>query len=236
MKPNILVVDDELLLRDVLYDYLIRQDYQVFAASNGEKALDIIKKEDIHLALVDIKMPGMNGLEVTVQIRKVKPKVCVIIMTGYPSLNSAISAIKSGASEYIVKPFRFDELDRIIKKNLESMDTEHENLKLKKKIKELESQLTEKKNNEISGNDQTSGEEKKLPHSNQYTRPMEVPQTKHISNASKLYKSQTDLEDRKNYQEKIDKLNQLFLNGDITEIELKKKIDELDRLDRNKYV
>lgn len=141
MKTNILVVDDELLLRDVLYDFLSRQGYEVFMASNGTKALEIVRQNDIQLALVDIKMSGMNGLEVTVELKKIAPEVIVIIMTGYPSLNTAVSAIKSGATEYIVKPFRLDELSRIIKKNLESRDTEAENVKLKERIQELEKKL-----------------------------------------------------------------------------------------------
>lgn len=141
MKANILVVDDELLLRDVLYDYLSRHEFEVYLASNGAKALEIAKETKIHLALVDIRMSGMDGLEVTVELKKIDPSIIIIIMTGYPSLNTAVSAIKSGASEYIVKPFRLDEMLRIVQKNLESLNTEQENQQLKQRIRELEEKL-----------------------------------------------------------------------------------------------
>ncbi len=141
MNADILVVDDELLLRDVLYDYLTRQGFSVFLAASGEKAVELARKQRFHLALVDIKMPGMSGLEVTIELKKLDPRLLIVIMTGYPSLNSAVSAIKSGAAEYIVKPFRLEELKRIILKNLETLDTEYENLKLKERIRELEGKL-----------------------------------------------------------------------------------------------
>jgi DNA-binding response OmpR family regulator len=141
MKPTLLIVDDEMLLRDVLHDYLSRQGYSVIQACNGAKAVEIARQHKVHLALVDIKMEGMSGLEVTVELKRIDPSMIVIIMTGYPSISTAITALKSGASEYIVKPFRLDELTRIIRKNLESLETEFENLQLKQRIRELEGKI-----------------------------------------------------------------------------------------------
>ena len=140
MKPTILVVDDELLLGDVLYDYLTRQGYDVFLASSGGKAVEIAVKQRFQVALVDVKMSGMSGLELTEKLKKIAPNSIVLIMTGYPSLNSAIQAIKFGAAEYIVKPFRLDDMNMLIQRHLETLDLEYENIKLKQRIEELEKQ------------------------------------------------------------------------------------------------
>jgi DNA-binding NtrC family response regulator len=123
MKEKILVVDDELLLRDVLYDYLNRQGYDVTLAPDAEKALEIIDTMEPDVALIDIKLPKISGIELTQSIKGRYPDLPIIIMTGYPSLDTAINAIQNGASEYIVKPFRLDELNRTIKKHL-SQDSE----------------------------------------------------------------------------------------------------------------
>ncbi len=117
MKQKILVVDDELLLRDVLFDYLNRQGFEVFLASDAEQAMEIAQDITPDLALIDIKMPKTSGIELTKMLKNIHPKLSIIIMTGYPSLDTAISAIQNGASEYIVKPFRLDELNRTINKH-----------------------------------------------------------------------------------------------------------------------
>lgn len=124
MKQKILVVDDELLLRDVLFDYLNRQGFEVYLASDAEKAMEIVQNITPDLALIDVKMPKTSGIELTKMLKEIHPKLSIIIMTGYPSLETAISAIQNGASEYIVKPFRLDELNRTINKHTKSEFTD----------------------------------------------------------------------------------------------------------------
>lgn len=118
MKIKILVVDDELLLRDVLYDYLNRQGYDVTLAQDAEKALELSDSYTPDIALLDIKLPRISGIELTQTLKKKFPDLPIIIMTGYPSLDTAINAMQNGANEYIVKPFRLDELNRTIKKHI----------------------------------------------------------------------------------------------------------------------
>ena len=115
---KILVIDDELLLRDVLHDYLTRQGYEVSLAGDAEKAIEIAEKVKPELALVEIKLPKTSGIELTQILKKMYPDLCIIIMTGYPSLDTAVNAMQNGAAEYIIKPFRLDELNKTIKKHI----------------------------------------------------------------------------------------------------------------------
>ncbi|HOD54251.1 MAG TPA: response regulator [Candidatus Cloacimonadota bacterium] len=118
MKIKILVVDDELLLRDVLFDYLNRQGFEVNLAPDAEKALELTENYTPDIALIDIKLPKISGIELTKILKNNNPDLPIIIMTGYPSLDTAINAMENGANEYIVKPFRLDELTRTINKHL----------------------------------------------------------------------------------------------------------------------
>jgi len=119
MMKKILVVDDELLLRDVLYEHLTHQGYEVYLAGDAIKAFELAETYHPQLALVDIKLPKESGIELTVKLKEQYPDIFVIIMTGYPSLDTAATAMKNGASEYIIKPFRLLELNKIIKKYIE---------------------------------------------------------------------------------------------------------------------
>lgn len=119
---KILVVDDELLLRDVLFDYLSRQGYEVILAGDAEKAVEMVEQYKPDLALVDIKLPKSSGIELTRILKNMSSELCIIIMTGYPSLDTAVNAMQNGASEYIIKPFRLDELNKTIKKYINLPD------------------------------------------------------------------------------------------------------------------
>ena len=116
---KILVVDDELLLRDVLYDHLSRQGYDVILAPDAAKAYEMSVENKPQLALIDIKLPKESGIELTIKLKELYPDLIIIIMTGYPSLDTAVNAMKNGASEYIIKPFRLIELNKTIKKYIE---------------------------------------------------------------------------------------------------------------------
>ncbi|MDD3052182.1 MAG: response regulator [Candidatus Cloacimonetes bacterium] len=213
---KILVVDDELLLRDVLYDYLSRNGYDVVLAADGYRALELIEKENIDLALIDIKMPNMSGLELTEKAKRIKPELAIIVMTGYPSLNTAVNALKCGALEYIVKPFRLDELNRIIRKNTQDQKIIEENEKLKDKIKKLESQLFE--NDESTDNTATIIE-----------KPPKIRTFAQIKKNEEIGKQvyQSLSENEKKWEKELSKLIELYADGSISEEEYKKKKAEL---------
>jgi two-component system phosphate regulon sensor histidine kinase PhoR len=114
-NTEILVVDDELLIRDLLYDFFSTQGYVVHLAENGKQAQELIDRVDIQVILLDLKMPVMDGIELASIIARKKPQIPVIIMTAYPSMDSAIECIRKGVYNYIVKPFKMAELYQIVK-------------------------------------------------------------------------------------------------------------------------
>lgn len=119
---KILVIDDDKIIRERLEKLLNLEGYQVFIAEGGRRGLDIFRKEKPDIVLLDLKMPGMDGIEVLKEIKKGPKKSTgaeVIMITGHGAVESAIEALKIGAFEYIQKPIEFDELEIQIKKALE---------------------------------------------------------------------------------------------------------------------
>lgn len=133
-KINILVVDDEEIVRDSLSGWLEEDGYHVVKAENGRKALERLPERDWNLAMVDLKMPGMDGIELMEEIRKVRPDTTVIIMTAYATVDTAVKAMKHGAYDYIVKPFNPEDLSLTIRKIIEHQNLVRENLYLRKEL------------------------------------------------------------------------------------------------------
>ena len=109
-KKRVLVVDDEEGLRLILTEYLNEFGYEVVCAVNGQEAMQKYESGRFDIVLSDLVMNPMGGLELLGEIRKVDPEAVFIMMTGYPSLNSAMEAMKRGARDYITKPFNIDEI------------------------------------------------------------------------------------------------------------------------------
>jgi len=134
-KVEILVVDDELLIRDLLYDFFTSQNYIVHLAENGRKALDMIDNINFQIAIIDLKMPEVDGIQVTSVLYQKRPHVPVIIMTAYPSLDSAIESIRKGVYDYIIKPFKMFDLLKIVKKGIDEYRFRIQNGYSKSKVK-----------------------------------------------------------------------------------------------------
>ncbi len=117
-QPSILIVDDELLIRDLLYDFFNGQGWQTAIAENGEKALDILRSRPIDLVLSDIRMPGMDGLDLTAEMRQEFPDIPVVLMTGFPSVDTAVSALRHRVADYVTKPFNINSLYKIVEAQL----------------------------------------------------------------------------------------------------------------------
>jgi len=116
---KILIVDDERDIREGLATSLRHLGYQVTTAQSGEEALFQMKQSsDIGFVLTDFKMPGLDGLDVIREFRKNRPQVPVVMMTGFGNVHHAVNAMQMGAKDYLCKPFRFDELERILVKAL----------------------------------------------------------------------------------------------------------------------
>jgi DNA-binding NtrC family response regulator len=135
-SAKILVVDDELIMRESLAGWLQRDGHEVKTASSGETALEMIKETRFDILLVDIKMEGMSGLDVLKTVKENDPDVAVIMITAYGSIQTAIEAIKSGACDYLLKPFEPNELGVLIDKILENQAQARENLYLKEQFRE----------------------------------------------------------------------------------------------------
>ena len=108
-KPVILVCDDEEGIRES-FKLILNDQYQLKFVTNGLEALDLLKNFTPDLMLLDIKMPKLHGMEILKQVKKLKPKLPVIIVTGYQSVEMAQEALKNGAADYIPKPFASTEI------------------------------------------------------------------------------------------------------------------------------
>ena len=117
-ERSILVVDDEKSIRDLLKTFLKMKNYNVTEAENGEKALEIVAKENIPLALVDIRMPGMGGLETLKKLLEYNPKMGVVMVSGEQDNETVKKAVEQGAYGYIIKPFDFLYLELVVMSKL----------------------------------------------------------------------------------------------------------------------
>lgn len=123
IRPDalVLVVDDEQDIRDASERILSRVGYQVQNASRGDEALDILNKESVDIMLLDLKMPGMDGMEVLERIREQNTEIQVIVITGYATVETAIEAMKQGAYDFIPKPFEPDQLRIVVNRAWEKI-------------------------------------------------------------------------------------------------------------------
>jgi DNA-binding NtrC family response regulator len=134
-KPTkILVVDDEAIIRDSLKDWLSDAGYLVLTAESGPQALGFIEKETPSIAIVDLVMPGMDGIELLKKAKEILPSIEVIIITAYASIPTAIEAMKQGAYDYMEKPFSPERVELLIKKLVEHRRLVEENIALHEKL------------------------------------------------------------------------------------------------------
>src|SRR5512136_2531788 len=125
-KTKILVVDDEQLIRWSIEQNLKKQGYEIITACDGEEALKLVREEQPELILLDIQMPGINGLEVLERVKEFDEDIVVIMVTAQGGLETAVSAMRLGAYDYVNKPFNLDELAIVIKKSLETSSLRRE--------------------------------------------------------------------------------------------------------------
>lgn len=116
---RILVVDDELLIRDLLYDFFTSQGWDIMVADGGQRAIEYLKNQQFDIVLTDLKMPDIDGMDLTGRIRNLYGNLPVIIMTGYPSLDTAVEALRYKVDDYVIKPFNVNQLFKTVKKVVE---------------------------------------------------------------------------------------------------------------------
>ena len=137
-KISILIVDDEESVRDSLYNWFIEDGYEVECASNAKEALTMIESRDFDIILADIKMPGMDGLEMHRRIKALDKDTIVIVMTAFASVDTAVQALKDGAYDYVTKPFDPDDLSHLIRNAARQISLSSENKALKNRVISLE--------------------------------------------------------------------------------------------------
>jgi DNA-binding NtrC family response regulator len=140
MSPQdvgILIVDDEFSVRDSLASWFQADGYRVDTAADATEALQKLQNDKWNIVLLDIKMPGMDGIELQRHIKKIDPHIITIVITAFASVDTAIQALKDGAFDYICKPIDPDELSHLVRNAIERMRLLSENLALKERVNEL---------------------------------------------------------------------------------------------------
>jgi len=138
-KISILIVDDEDSVRDSLYNWFIEDGYHVECAESAMTALKILESESFDIILADIKMPGMDGLEMLRRIKVLKADSIVIVMTAFATVDTAVQALKDGAFDYVTKPFDPDDLSHLIRNASKQIALAEENENLRNRVVTLES-------------------------------------------------------------------------------------------------
>ncbi|MDK9709495.1 MAG: sigma-54 dependent transcriptional regulator [Desulforhopalus sp.] len=138
MKHSVLIIDDEKNMLDMLSAFLSKEGYEIFSASNGQEGLVAAKQKPFDFILCDLKMPVMDGLQFLQEAKNINIEATIIMMSAFATVDTAVSAMKSGAYDFIIKPFKLDEILCILEKAAERMELKKENQNLRCKVQELE--------------------------------------------------------------------------------------------------
>jgi len=133
-QPRILIIDDEPLMRISIADALKAEGYLAKVAATGPEGVDLIKKEQFDIIISDLRLPGMDGLQVLQACQEISPRTGVIVITAHGSVETAVEAMKIGAYDYVTKPFSMDELLLIVKRLVKMLELEDENRSLREEL------------------------------------------------------------------------------------------------------
>lgn len=133
---RVMIIDDEPMMRITILDALAAEGYRVTAAETGEKGLTFLRENPVDILITDLRLPDTDGIQVLKEIKMVSPEIQVIVITAYGSIDSAVTAMKEGASDYLTKPFSMDELLLIVKRLIRIKQLEEENRLLREKVEE----------------------------------------------------------------------------------------------------
>src|SRR6201993_3354984 len=132
---RLLFVDDEKGLQEVMRSELPRLGHEVTVCPDGKSAVKALEKSTFDAAILDLRMPGMTGIEVLEQLKQVTPDTEAIVMTGHASMETAIDAVRLGALDYITKPCKLAEIEAILLRVGEKRELEHKNLALQSRVR-----------------------------------------------------------------------------------------------------
>lgn len=143
MGEKILIVDDDPEIRNLCVEALAQEDYQVYTSSSGDDAYDLARQETFAVVVSDIRMPGMDGLELLDSLKKINPDQAIIMFSGFGDVDVAVEAMKRGAFDYLAKPLILDELKITIRMALQQAQLRMENQKLKQELQETMAALSD---------------------------------------------------------------------------------------------
>jgi DNA-binding NtrC family response regulator len=112
-KKSVLIVDDEKVMREGLREWL-KDSYNVTTAETGEETIEKVKNQEFDAIIIDVRLTGRSGIDVLKEVKQIQPNINPIVMTAYPSVDTAVESMKAGAVEFIVKPFSPSQLERLI--------------------------------------------------------------------------------------------------------------------------
>lgn len=138
---RILVVDDELFVRELLLEFLGQNGFEVYLADRGARAVELAADRAFDLCLLDLKMPEMNGLEVLSEFDKLPQSPLTVLMTGYPTVESAVACLRSGVFDYVIKPFKLPELLSTVQKGLKELKRRRREEDLSGRLAYLEAEV-----------------------------------------------------------------------------------------------
>ena len=134
MKPKILITEDDQVQREIIADILLRAEYEVETVGSGRETLAALEAEEYGLLLTDMRMPEMDGLELLRRAKRLRPELEIVVMTAHATVETAITAMKEGAVDYLAKPFDKDELLVVIAKALEQGELRQQNARLRRLV------------------------------------------------------------------------------------------------------
>lgn len=140
-QPAILVVDDDEFMRDLLFRYLDGRGYSVSVAETGERAIALVQTHTFDVGLVDIVLSRMSGVQLVDALKNVQPDIILVMMTGHPSLETALETMKRGVQDYLIKPFKLAQLDSLLQRCLERRKILLENRRLRGELEEAKERL-----------------------------------------------------------------------------------------------
>jgi len=135
-RPHIVIVDDEATVRELLKEFLQEEGYQVTVVPDGMAALQVVKDEPVNVVITDLRLQGLDGIEVIERVSRQDAQIIGVVMTGYGTIEGAVRAMKAGAFEFITKPIQLDAVGLVIKKALEFQRLRQENVLLRKTVRE----------------------------------------------------------------------------------------------------
>ncbi|MEW6334228.1 MAG: sigma-54 dependent transcriptional regulator [Thermodesulfobacteriota bacterium] len=135
-RTKVLVIDDEPMMRVTVRDAMTAEGYEVATAETGARGMDILREKRVDILITDLRLPDSDGIRILKEVKLLNQETQVILMTAYGSIDSAVMAMKEGASDYLTKPFSMDELLLIVKRLIRMKQLEEENISLRKRVEE----------------------------------------------------------------------------------------------------